>query len=301
VKAATHTEVYRRFEGRLRTHPLRFWPVFAAGVRVAKRRRLTLLLLYAVPAMATVIFSFVVYGKYAAEAQMMPGGFSGGAMVDMFARRAMRQLEVRNQIVLFNTQMQFFALLAAAWFGTGLLADDRRAGAHQLYFARPLTRLDYFLGKFATAAFFTACAVTLPGLVICLVASFASPEWSFLKQEGDVVWRTLVYSLVWVVVTSSVALCASSLAPRKAFALAGFFGFFMVLQPFSMLLGELESPRYYALSPLNDLQQVGTSIFALELTWPDLPLGLAWGVLAGVTAVSLAIVAWRLRRLEVVG
>ena len=84
--------------------------------------------------------------------------------------------------------MKLFALLATAWYGSGLFCEDRRAGAHQLYFARPITRLDYFLGKFLVAAFFGACAILVPALVICLVASFSSPEWSFLKEEGDLVF-----------------------------------------------------------------------------------------------------------------
>src|SRR6188508_2919932 len=99
--------------------------------------------------------------------------------------------------------MRLFALLAVAWYGAGVLAEDRRLGAHLLYFARPLTRLDYFLGKFLTVAFFGALASLVPGLFICLVAAWSSPKWSFIREESDVLWQTCAYASIWIVVTSS--------------------------------------------------------------------------------------------------
>ncbi len=302
MTAQTHQEVYRPFRGSLRPHPLRFLPVVAAHLRVESKRKLPLLLVYAVPTIATVIFAWLVYARYAAEASQLPDAAGGGDFVtNLIAERAMKQLEVRNQIARFNAAMQFFALVPAAWFGSGLFAEDRRVGAHLLYFSRPLTRLDYFLGKLLTAMFFTACAVWLPGLVICLVAAFASQDWSFLKEEGDVVlWMTL-HSFVWTSVTSLVVLAVSSLAPRKIFALLGFFGCFMALHVFGMLMGEvLERRAFRAISPLLDLLRVGQWAFDLEERFPGMELSLAWGVLAGLSALSLAVIVWRLRRLEVV-
>ena len=300
--AITNLESYRRFRGTLRQHPLRFWPITTAGIRVASKKKLPLVLLYAIPVIGTVVFAFFVYGKYAAELQMVPDeSGEGGGLVGLLAQRAMKQLQVRNNIVTFNTWSQLFALLPAAWFGTPMFAKDLKAGAHQLYFCRPMTRLDYFFGKFLTAAFFTACAVLVPGLVICLVASFSSPEWSFLIEEGDVIWRSILYSVVWIVVTSSVALCVSSLAPRFSYALIAFFGVFMMPAAMGKFIGDLEGDVYQAISPIDDLRRVAGQIFQLERGWPDIPLALAWLVLVGLVAVSLLIVAVRLRRLEVVG
>ena len=60
----------------------------------------------------------------------------------MVATSAMQMLAVKNQIYEFNQAMSFFALFAVAWYGSGLLCEDRRVGAHQLYVARPWTRRD---------------------------------------------------------------------------------------------------------------------------------------------------------------
>ena len=300
--AITNLDNYRRYQGTLRRLPLRFWPITAANVRVASKKKLPLLMLYAIPGIATAIFGFMVYTKFAAEAQLLPETITGGgpSLVEMFAQRALKRLEVRNSIAQFNSWSQFFALLPAAWFGSALFAADFKAGAHQLYFSRPMTRLDYFLGKFLTAVFFTAFAVLVPGLVICIVAIFASPDWSFLTAEWDVILHTVEYSLVWIVVTSSVALCASSLAPQRSFAIVGFFGIFMIPHAMGTALGHIEEAGFYALSPLYNLRQVGVEIFGLEENFMRIPGTTAFLVLGGMVVVSLLIVALRLRRLEVV-
>lgn len=302
MRAQTHQEVYRPFRGTLRRRPLRFLPIVAAHLRVERKRKLPLLLVYGAPAIATVIFAWLVYVGYAAESQVLPQAAGGGnALLDVFARQALKQLEVRNQIAQFFFAMQFFALVPAAWFGSGLFAEDRRVGAHLLYFSRPLTRMDYFLGKLLTAAWFTALAVWAPGLVICLVASFASEDWAFLRQEGDVVLWMSLHSLAWITVTSLVALAISSVAPRKIFALLGFFGTFMALHAFAEVAGGLlDDDSYHAISPLQCLTQLGQWALDQPGPYPGIELGLACAALGGFVALSLAVIGWRLRRLEVV-
>jgi len=126
VTARTHTEVYRRFEGQLGRTPLRFWALAAAGIRIGLRPKLPLLLLYTPPAIATVVFSFLVYGRYAAEAGVDAIGGIEGGMAKAMANRALQQLEVKNQIARFHEGMAWFSLLATSWFGCGLFAEDRR-------------------------------------------------------------------------------------------------------------------------------------------------------------------------------
>src|SRR5262249_32824987 len=189
-------------------------------------------------------------------------------LTTLLAERAMKNFEARNQIAEFNFQMCWFALLAAIWFGSGLFADDRRLGAHQLYFARPLTRLDYFLGKFLTVAYFSALAVLGPGLVICTVAAFASPNWSFVRDAWGVILDTFAHAALWVTVTSCVTLCVSSLVSRKAFALAGAFGFFMLTSAFAALLGDVVDRKYHVLSPLADLGTITGKLFKVGYHGP---------------------------------
>jgi ABC-2 type transport system permease protein len=302
--AQIHTEVYRPFQGELRAHPFRFWPLLTSGIRANVRKKLPLLVLYAPATIGTVIFSFIVYARFAAEAEMLSDSLGTGiSLQKMLARRALEQavklIEVRNQIIEFNQAMSMFALFAVAWFGSGLLCEDRRVGAHQLYFSRPLTRIDYYLGKFLTVGFFAALAILVPGLIICFIASWSSPEWSFLKEEGDVVLRTIAYALVWMVVTCSITLCSSSLFSRRSFALAGIVGFTMIFEALSHLLADFVDPRLLAASPFTNLEKISGEIFG-TVSHSDLDASTSWMVLVFVVVTATLVTAWRIRRLEVV-
>jgi len=299
VKAVTHTESYRPFEGELRPGYLRFLPLASAAIRVGARRKLPLFVLYLPPAIATVIYSFVVHSRYIAISESMAGGSVRSRAI---AAIASRLIEVRGEVVLFNTTIRIFALLAVAWYASGLLAEDRRYGAHRLYFSRPLTRLDYFLGKFSVGLFWGAMATVVPGLVICSVAAFSSPDWAFLRDDWDVVVYTILYGLLWSGAVTVIALAFSSLVDRRSWALAGIFGFFMLSQAGSEILaGIYDAENIRLLSLLSDFKVVGEWMFGLEQRWMDGHIGQAWASIGVICAAALSIVALRLRGLEAVG
>jgi hypothetical protein len=178
-----------------------------------------------------------------------------------------------------------------------LIAEDKRMGAHLLYFARPLTRVDYLIAKFLTVAFFGALGAVVPGIVICTVATFASPSWSFLKLESDVVWATLGFGTGWVIVISSLTLTVSSLASRKTFALVGGFGYFLLMEAIAGLLWRSE---LQALGLLRSFGRIAHWMFGLRGDGPRMSLDSA--VVAVVASVLIAwTITWlRVKRLEVV-
>lgn len=309
--AETHLEVYRRFEGTLEERSVRFWPILGAGLRTALKQRRALLLLYAPVVIATVIFSFVVYLGFTIDAQLgNENPFEGGGeniqeqlamgMAAAAINQGRKMLEVTNQMINFNQLMGFFALLAVAWFGSGLFCEDRKAGAHQLYFARPITRLDYFLGKFSIGSFFALCSMLAPMLVICIVASVSSPEWSFLKQKWDVIPRAIAFSTLWTVIMVTMVLLCSSLASRRSFALIGVFGLFMLSASIGGPLGELVSPRWFALSLPLDVETLCAHIFAQPDRRMQVEPLAAWIAVSCFLAGAWLLIALRLRRLEVI-
>lgn len=306
--AETHLEVYRPFKGQLREHSLRFVPLIASGLRTALKQRKALLALYAVPAIATIIYSFIVYFAFSAkeaidQIQVDPDASFQEKMAQAAARQALSEgtamLDVVRQMIGFNQLMGLFALLAVAWFGSGLLCEDRKAGAHLLYFSRPITRLDYFLGKLGVVSFFSLCAMLLPMLVLCAVAALASPEWSFLTERWDVILRAIAFSLLWSAVVGMLVLTASSLAPRRNFALIGTFGYLMLTAPIGQILGQLVDDRLHAVAMIQNLARLSFSIFGVEES-TLVGASAAWGGTIAFLALSGGVIAWRLRKLEIV-
>ena len=318
--ATTHTEIYRLFEGELKPRAMRYFPLFLAQVRVRQKKKLPLLLLYAPPAIATIVFSFVVYSMFSLEAQM-DGESSGpnpladpkAALAVAMARGVAQQLlEVRSQIVEANLVLQGFSMLAIAWFGAGLISEDRRLGAHLLYFSRPMTKLDYFLGHFLTVSYFGLLSVLVPTLVICLVATFSSPEFSFLREEWDVIPASIAHALLTVALLASITLAISCVVKRKAFALVGLFGMFAGAEIAGAVLSKMtDDDRFLMLDPWNHLLRIGDWMLSIKSRPSDLVRDTAtqfdWspylslGVVGGLIALALGVCWFRLRKLEGVG
>jgi ABC-2 type transport system permease protein len=307
VKASTHTEIYRPFQGELARGGQRWVPLAQSTLRGALAKKIPLLL-FAPPAIATVIFSFVVYAKFALEAgsNPIPGtpdapAGPAGAIGSM----AGSLIEVRGQIVGFHMAMDFFVLLVVAWYGSGMIAEDVRRKAHLLYFARPLTRLDYLLGKWLPLALLGSLATLVPGLVICTVAAFASPHWSFVTEEGDTIWKMVAYSCVSFSVLSSVVLAVSSLTRRKTHALAVSLGFFALLGGLGvMLAGMNREPAWNMISVFACLRRIALGLFDMQRLLHfrgDWSLSWTWTVLAGWVVLCWVLLFWRTRRLEVNG
>ena len=297
MRASTHTELYRPFEGELRRRGPRFAPMFRADFEVATRRKLPLLLFFAPPAITGIIFSFLVYAKFTGQGPI--DDLSPAQMVAMTL--AQRMIEVNAQISTAASTSRAFALLVIAWFGAGLIADDRRVGAHLLYFSRPLTRLDYYLGHFCTVAFFGLCAVLGPGLLICTVAVFSSPEYAFLKEHWDVVLATNGHAFLYVGSLSALVLAVSSLAPKKSFALAAIFGLVVGSQAVSEMGAELLRDRDLRMISLwMNYEKVGA--WMLDVRLRGTPWDPGWSLLIVVLVglLSFAVAMRRISKLEVV-
>jgi ABC-type transport system involved in multi-copper enzyme maturation permease subunit len=245
------------------------------------------------------VYSFLVYTKFTVESGgvvtgMGPAAAIGGAYMGQL-------IQVHALIVSFTSVSFFFALLAITWYGAGLICEDRRAGAHLLYFSRPLTRRDYLLAHYATACTFGLLAVLLPSLLICVVAVFSSPEYSFLTKKWDVIVGAIAYSLIFVAVTSLIVLAVSGVSARKTYALAGVFALFIGTQALGMAMWALQRDSDYLMVsiPGNFFRLSGWLLSKQDsmLEWNP------WytvAVLGGIVFVSIAVVAGRLRRMEVV-
>ncbi len=290
--AHADTEIYRRFRGTIRPGRAGFLALAHAGIASTTRKKLPLVILFAPPTIATVIFGFVVYARFSLESGVTPSALGPPSPVSAIAGTVAKTLiQVKDQIVLFHLALSGFTLLVIAWFGAGLIAEDRRTGAHLLYFSRPLTAGGYLAARFLTLLFFGLIAVLLPSLLICLVATFASPEWSFLKLEGRVVPTSILFALLWAGVWCSVQLAISSLFRRKTFALIASFAGFMITGAVSVLLSGLNrDPAWLQLSLQGEFRYIAAWMFDSRMlrefgdpTWSFVGVGLvavlAWTVL----------------------
>ncbi len=290
MKAATHTEVYRPFRGELRNYPLRALTLAWSGVRIGFRKKLPALILFVIPAISTIITCFMV--QLAFEAKNPDVGGELGMQKQILGTLLSEQLgAVEVQVLQLLTSMQLFVVLAVGWYGSGLIAEDKKLRANLLYFARPITRWTYFLGKLGTVMFWGMCAVGLPVLMVCSVASFSSPDWAFLKDRWHVILKLEAYALLWVFVHGLLVLAISSICERRNQALAGLFGFYILTTVGSRAMSRIfDGAAWKLISIPENFQRISDSMFGLQSG--DRPWGLEaslWplGILVLVCAVVL--------------
>ena len=303
-----HDLGYRAWQGRLMPEVTRFWVIAQTGIALAwKNRWLRRLLLLAwVPALylGVVLFLFEQalarpdYLQIALEfASLFPG-------IDV-VREA---LQTGDPAVARHTAwtwllLTFFrypqGLLMALL--VGLIAPqledkDVHSRAFLRYFSRPLTRVEYILGKLAVVCAYLMMITTIPALSLYLLGVLLSPpDTAVIAATWDLPLRILGASVVLMVPTAALALAFSSLTSRTFYAgFAWFAAWLLGLVAYLILEGTLGSAlpeRWVLLSLYHSLGQVQTWIFGLEKS-PSEVLPSA-GMLAAIAVVSLIVLFHR--------
>jgi ABC-type transport system involved in multi-copper enzyme maturation permease subunit len=99
-----------------------------------------------------------------------------------------------------------------------LISQDVRSRALLLYFSRPLTQIEYLLGKMAAVWFYLILMATLPALILYVLGVFLSPTLDVVQATWDLPLRILGASAVLIIPTASLALCISSLTEESRYA-----------------------------------------------------------------------------------
>ncbi len=156
--------------------------------------------------------------------------------------------------------------------------------------------------------------------MICSVAAFSSPDWLFLKEQHQIIWKVLGYSAVWIVVTASVILAISSCFTRKALALMCIFAIVFISDGVMRLGAEITGNENLGLFSLNqNFEAIGNWLFAEDFVLIEaardldeesgigiVPDKTAWGIEASFWALGIMtliswVVLWRnVKRMEVI-
>ncbi len=181
----------------------------------------------------------------------------------------------------------------------GLLAADRRTGALQIYFARPVSRLDYMTGKVLAGAFFAALTTVVPGLLLWIeVLAFGSSAqftWRTWTAPLAVVGAGAVYTL-W---TLGLVVSLSSVMRRPAYvALVAVFLDFVVEGIGKLLSHTFHDDAWSMMQPSRAIGIVTTAFFDVDLPkWANVPTAL--GIAVGIPLALLAFTWSRVRAVEV--
>jgi len=131
---------------------------------------------------------------------------------------------------LFNIQ-EWFALVLCVIIGAGLIAEDRRTNALELYLSRPVLVFDYVLGKLAVLGFFIAMVTVVPGLILIVVYMVLNGlEAQMVVVQLELMGRVVMAGALAGLVPAVLVLTASSLSKRARSAAIAFVGFLVLLE-----------------------------------------------------------------------
>ena len=200
----------------------------------------------------------------------------------------------------FLDQQSPYVFFVTIYIGAGLIANDRRANALQLYLSKPMTSAEYIAGKLAILFLFLVSVTFLPAMMLLLTQALFAGSLEFVRNNLYLLPAITLFSLAQVLLASTTMLALSSLSKSSRFVGVMYAGlFFFTTALFQTLRGITGQSRFAWLSPTASLQQLGDVIFRIDPRYQMSPAIAALAVVI-LIAGSVLILMRRVRGVEIV-
>jgi ABC-type transport system involved in multi-copper enzyme maturation permease subunit len=275
-----HDQSYRRYGG-VKTSAGRAWTVIAAaGIRSMLRKRAFLgLLLFA-------------WGPFIARVVQVYVTTNYTQLLD-FAVNAKTYRD-------FLGQQDFFVFITTIYVGAGLIANDRRANALQIYLSKPLMRSEYIAGKAAILLTFLLLVTWVPAMLLLLIQVLLKGSFEFVRTNLFLLPAITVASFLQVFLATFTMLALSSLSKSSRYVGILYAGImFFTAAIYGAMYAITGSSSMSWLSLTASVTQVTDVIFRLTPRYAT-PWQVSLVVLLGLMAVSVSILERRVRGVEVV-
>jgi ABC-type transport system involved in multi-copper enzyme maturation permease subunit len=279
---------YSHWDGTLRESRFPWWPITRTGILLSFRKK-QFKFFFAVSFIPAIAF---LVGIYISERLEDFKFMFKGAEKFITINPAYFKTYFTSDFLLF---MMVMILVFA---GAGLIADDLKHNALQLYFSRPLGKKDYILGKAAVVFFFILLLTLVPGLLFVIFKLIFAGSFRFLAEYPWLLLSIAGYSVLLTLFFASYTLLLSALSKNRRYVTILIFAIYLFSDIlFGILFSIFRSPYVALFSLKGNLQQVGAMIFGQKLPFA-FPGYLSFLVLAGICAASAAVLWRRLRSVE---
>ncbi len=276
-----HDQSYRRYGG-LKTSPGRAWSVIArAGIMTMIRKRAFMgLMLFAwLPFVVRAVQIYVAANYPQTETLLAPDA-------KMFRD--------------FLEQQDFFVFVMTIYVGAGLIAQDRRANALQIYLSKPLMRAEYIAGKAAVLFTFLMLVTWVPGILLLFLQVMFKGSFEFLKANLFLFPAITVGALLEALLATFTMLALSSLSKSSRYVGILYSGIqFFTAAIYGAMLAITGDTSLSWLSVSSNLHQIVDLIFRQTPRYAT-PWQVSLIVVLGLIALSISVLERRVRGVEIV-
>jgi ABC-type transport system involved in multi-copper enzyme maturation permease subunit len=275
-----HDQSYRRYRGG-RTSPGRAWTVIAwGGILTMLRKRAFL---------GVLIFAWLPFIIRAVQIYLSTN-FPQAAMLAPTAETFREFLE----------QQSFFVFIVTIYVGAGLIANDRRANALQIYLSKPLMRAEYIAGKAAVLFVFLMLVTWVPAMLLLLLQVLFAGSFAFLQKNLFLFPAITVGATLQVIVATFTMLALSSLSKSSRYVAILYAGvLFFTGAIYGVLYAITGDSSLSWVSLGSNLSQVIDVIFRVKPRFAT-PWPVSLTVILGLIVLSISVLERRVRGVEVV-
>ena len=275
-----HDQGYRRYQG-TRTPRGHAWAVITtAGLRTFFSRRVFIGLL---------LFSWLPFIVRTVQ-------FYAAANFPQMAAIAPTAETFRQ----FLDQQRPFVFFVSVYVGAGLIANDRRANALQIYLSKPLTRAEYVLGKMTILMTFLLMVTWVPALVLLLAQVSFAGNFRFVLDNLYLIPAITLFSFVEATMVSAAMLALSSLSNNSRFVGILYAGLIFFSAAFFGVMRAVTTDSGLSwLSFGDNLAQLGDAMFRVPLRYST-PWPVSLMMVVAVLLLSALVLERRVRGVEVI-
>jgi ABC-type transport system involved in multi-copper enzyme maturation permease subunit len=276
-----HDQSYRRYGGGKAT-PGWAWTVIArAGIRNMIRRRAF---------MGLLIFAWLPFIVRAVQIYVASNFAQAAALLTPDAKT------FRD----FLAQQDFFVFIVTIYVGAGLIANDRRANALQIYLSKPLMRSEYIAGKAAILFVFLLFVTWLPAMLLLFLQVMFKGSFEFLKNNLFLFPAITIAAFLQALLATFTMLALSSLSKSSRYVGILYAGIiFFTAAIYGVLYAVTGNSSLSWVSLGSSLTQVVDVIFRLPPRYST-PWPVSLTVIIGLIVLSISVLERRVRGVEIV-
>ncbi len=171
----------------------------------------------------------------------------------------------------------FWVMVVVARTGPGLIANDLKARALPIYFARPITPLTYLLGKWLVAAGFIALVTVVPNLLALLGAVLVTGGLETWGQTLSLAADLVLAGLGVMVFGGILVLALSSLTSDSRYVAVGWLAVCLLSaiaqSVVNVTVAAAETTRFLgSISLQQNVITVAEWLFGMKAAWGQTPL-----------------------------